>query len=106
MHKFIESDVHNGLTYLKCAIMNALWDIEEGHETKITLGKYVPFSFVIDCAKERGWIVDPNQNWDNINGWECDTWWYLTTPQGQYVMISGSLIDGIKTQISICNDDN
>lgn len=103
MHKFIESDVHNGLTYLKCAIMNALWDIEEGHETEIVLGKYVPFSLLVECAEQRGWVEDESEDWDT-NGWQCDCWYYMKTPKDQCVLFTSCLWKGQETKIEIVNE--
>lgn len=62
MNKFIEYDVHNGILQLKCAIMNALNDIESGNETLINLGEHIPFSLILECVQDLGW----KQLWNKV----------------------------------------
>ena len=101
MNKYIKFDVINGLTYLKCAIMNALADIESGEESKITLGKHVPVSYVIACAKERGWILDEDSL--ETNGWEHDCWINMFF-KDKTIIIEGCLCEGQPTVI-ICDNE-
>lgn len=99
MNKYIESDIEQGLKYLKCAIMNSLAAIEKGEEKEIILGNFIPFSLVVECAEERGWKEDPDMNWDWTNGWEVDCWYYMHTPNKQKVCISSCLWKGQRTKI-------
>lgn len=55
MNKFIPYDIHNGLLQLKCAIMNALNDINSGEEKEIDLGEYIPETLVFHCLVNSGW---------------------------------------------------
>lgn len=100
MNKYIKSDIEQGLQYLKTGIMNALADIESGEEELIVLGDYVPFSLVVECAEERGWKENESQDFDT-NGWECDCWYYMITPNNKKVYIESCLWKGYRTKISI-----
>ena len=100
--KYIESDIHNGLTFLKCAIMNALADIESGERLEIDLGDYVPFSYVVKCAEDRGWKCSNDESLE-IEGFGCDCWYYMITPKRQKVLIKSCLFKGQPTKIIICN---
>lgn len=55
MNKFIPYDIHNGVLQLKCAIMNALNDIDSKEEKEINLGEYIPESLVYHCLVVGGW---------------------------------------------------
>ena len=102
MNKFIKSDIEQGLKYLKVGIMNALADIESGEEEKITLGDYVPFSLVIECAEERGWCPWTDELDDDFdtNGWEVDCWYRMSLPNTETeVVIAGCLWKGQQTEI-------
>lgn len=55
MNKFIPYDIHNGIVQLKCAIMNALNDIDSKEEKEINLGEYIPESLVYHCLVVGGW---------------------------------------------------
>lgn len=94
---FIETDIENGLIQLKCGIMNALAKIENGYPS-IKLGQHVPFGLVVDCAEERGWIENDSKDFDT-NGWECDCWYYMITPDNIHVLIEGSLWKGLETKL-------
>ena len=104
MNKYIKTDIEQGLKYLKAGIMNALADIENGEEDEITLGNNVPFSLVVKCAEERGWKKDEHNDFD-INGWECDCWYYMITPNEKVVMIESCLWKGCSTKLSINYDE-
>lgn len=104
MNKYIKTDIEQGLKYLKTGIMNALVDIESGEEELIVLGDYVPFSLVVKCAEERGWEKNESQGFDT-NGWECDCWYYMITPNGKKVYIESCLWKGCRTKISIDHYD-
>jgi len=99
MNKYIKTDIEQALILLKSAINNALSDIENGVETSIELGKHVPFSYIIECAEQRGWIEDQIKN-----GWECDAWYYMLTPNCKSVCIEGYLFKGLSTKIYIDNN--
>lgn len=99
---FIQTDIANGLILLKCGIMNALAKIEE-NISPIELGQHIPFSLIVDCAEERGWIKDDIRSFDK-NGWECDYWYYMITPNGIHVQIEGCLWRGLDTKLTIINE--
>ena len=106
MNKYIKTDIEQGLKYLKTGIMNALADIESGKEDEIILGDYVPFSLVVHCARQRGWMDDEQQSGDWTNGWEVDCWWYMFTPDGKInVCIESCLWEGQQTTLRV-NHDN
>lgn len=105
MNKYIKTDIVQGLQLLKTGIMNALANIENGDEKEIVLGEYVPFSLVVKCAEERGWKEDEHNDFD-INGWECDCWYYMITPNEKVVMIESCLLKGLDTKISVYNEND
>lgn len=100
MNKFIKTDIEQGLILLKTAIHNALNDIENGIEAEIILGDYVPFSLVVDCAEKRGWKNDDYYDFDT-NGWECDCWYHMVTPNNKSVEIWSCLWKGQETRIRL-----
>lgn len=105
MNKYIKTDIEQGLKYLKAGIMNALADIESGEEDDITLGKHVPFSLVVECAENRGWIADDYNNDDMTNGWQVDCWYYMWTPnKTKYVCIESCLWQGQKTELRVVEE--
>lgn len=106
MNKYIESDIEQGLKYLKVGVMNALADIEFGEENEIRLKGPVALKFIIDCAKERGWKEDPDMDWDWTNGWQVDYFYYMITPNKKRVAIYGSLLEGDKTELRIDDEKN
>lgn len=57
MNKYIKSDIHNGLVYLKCAIMNIFHALETKEINEYVLNS-ISFYYIIKCAKERGWEED------------------------------------------------
>ena len=102
MNKYIKTDIEQGIQYLKVGIMNALADIESG-EKEIILGNHVPFSLVVECAEQRGWKEDKLKDWDT-NGWECDCWYFMITPNNKLVEIWSSLWKGQKTRIRLSDE--
>ena len=107
MNKYIKTDIEQGLKYLKTGIMNALADIESGKEDEIILGDYVPFSLVVHCARQRGWMDDEQQSDDWTNGWEVDCWWYMYTPDGRInVCIESCLWEGQQTTLRVNHDND
>ena len=101
MNKYIKTDIEQGLQYIKTGIMNALSGIESGEEDEIVLDGPIALSFIIKCAEERGWIEDPNMNWDWTNGWEVDYFYYMITPDKKRVGIYGSLLNGVSVRLSV-----
>lgn len=105
MNKYIETDIEQGLKYLKTAIMNTLADIESGEEDEITLKGPIALKLVIDCAEERGWVTDPDMDWDWTNGWQIDYWYWMLTPDEKRIDISGSVLENDGITISVNHDD-
>lgn len=105
MNKYIKTDIEQGLKYLRTGIMNALADIESGNEKEIILGEFVPFSLVVECAKERGWTESYCDYEDMTNGFEHDCWYYMNPPNSKIeVCIESCLWKGQITKIYI--DEN
>lgn len=105
MNKYIKTDIEHGLQYLKTGVMNALADIESNEEDEITLDGPIALQFIIDCAKERGWIEDPDMDWDWTNGWQVDYWYYMITPNQKLIRISGALLEDKKVNLLVYHDD-
>lgn len=106
MNKFIKTDIEQALILLKSAINNALYDVENGTESEIVLGYHVPFSLVVECAKQRGWTDDEKQSDDWTNGWEVDCWWYMYTPDGRKnVCIESCLWLGQPTKLIVNHNE-
>lgn len=104
MNKFIKTDIEQALILLRTAINNALYDIENGIESEIILGDHVPFSLVVECAEKRGWKNDDYYDFDT-NGWECDCWYYMLTPDNKSIEIWGCLWKGQGTRIRVNNEN-
>lgn len=58
MNKFIEYDFHNGITQLKCAIMNVLSALDSMEIDSYIFGPDVSVHTVIKCMYDAGWIED------------------------------------------------
>ncbi len=58
MNKYVESDIHNGTVYFKCAIMNVLKSLLSGDTLSYNCGKYVPYRLFIKCLKEFGFEIE------------------------------------------------
>jgi len=56
MNKFIEYDIHNGITLLKCAIMNILESLDSMELDSYVFGPYISLTIVINCMYDAGWI--------------------------------------------------
>ena len=56
MNKFIKYDIHNGLTLLKCAIMNVLESFEKEEEFYYNFDE-IPLKLLIKCLTERRWEI-------------------------------------------------
>lgn len=105
MNKFIETDIEQALILLRTAINNALYSIENGTESEIILGYHVPFSLVVECAEGRGWVRNTYYDFDT-NGFECDCWYHMITPNNKCVEIWSCLFKGQKTRIRLSNEDD
>ena len=105
MTKYIKTDIEQGLQYLKTGIMNALAALENCEEKDIILGSHVPFSLVVECAENIGWIADDYNNDDMTNGWQVDCWYYIWTPnKARYVCIESCLWQGQKTELRVVEE--
>ena len=94
MNKYIKTDIEQGISFLKVAINNALSDLEEGREKEIRFETSLPLQLIIQCAEERSWEEDM-VDWDWINGWQVDYWYYMKfSNKNIRLMISGSLLEG------------
>ena len=106
MNKYIKSDIEQGLKYLKAGVMNALANIESGEEEEITLDGPIALKFIIDCAKERGWLTDPDMDWDCwINGWEINYWYWMITPNKKRIDICGSVLEDNSVYLTVNHHD-
>ena len=93
MNKYIKSDIQQGLTFFKIAITNALSDLESGREKEIQFETSLPLQLIIQCAEERGWEDDHED--DLTNGWEYDYWYRMKSSDGKkHLNIEGSLLCG------------
>lgn len=99
MNKYIKTDIEQAMILLKIAINNALSDLETGEEKEICFGCALPLQLIIQCAEDRGWEDDHDDDW--TNGWEYDYWYRMISPdEKKYLNISGSLLNG-NTSINI-----
>ena len=100
MDKYIKTDVEQGITFLKVAINNALADIEQGKEKEIRFGAPIPLQLIIQCAEDRGWEDDHEDDW--TNGWELDYAYRMVHPNmiDKCLHVDGSLLCG-NTSMSI-----
>ena len=103
MNKYIKTDIEQGLKYLKVGVMNALADIESGEENEISLGP-IALPLIIECALERGWIEDPDMDWDWTNGWQIDYFYYMIAPFSKKVGIYGSLLESDNVRLVVDNE--
>ena len=91
MDKYIESDLHNGLVYLRCAIMNMIDVLVSNEECKeISYEKYIPFSLVRECFEDLGYEVIRDFE---TNGWDCDCWIYYKK-NNKEIVVQGNLYYG------------
>lgn len=96
MNKYIKTDIEQGITFLKIAINNALYDLEEGYEREIKFEAPIPLQLIIKCAEDRGWKSNPINDW--TNGWSIDYWYRMIHPNRiDYLSIDGSLLEGNTT---------
>lgn len=55
MNKFVEYDIHNGITLLKCAIMNILDALNNMEIDSYNFGPNISINLVIQCMYKSGW---------------------------------------------------
>ena len=55
MNKFIEYDIHNGITQIKCAIMNILNALDKIEIDSYVFGPDISVHTVIKCMYDLGW---------------------------------------------------
>ena len=58
MNKFIEYDIHNGITLLRCAIMNVLNALDSQEINEYNFGEYISYNLIENCLKESNWKLD------------------------------------------------
>lgn len=56
MNKFIEYDIHNGITLIKCAIMNILESLDSMEIDSYVFGSDISLYTVIKCMYDVGWV--------------------------------------------------
>ena len=99
MNKYIKTDIEQGVILFKIAIHNALADLETGREKEIQFETSLPLQLIIQCAEDRGWEDDHEDDW--TNGWEVDYFYRMSHPNREdYLHINGSLLYG-NTNIKI-----
>lgn len=57
MNKFIEYDIHNGITQIKCAIMNVLDALDKMEINSYNFGPYIPLILIEECMGVSGWEI-------------------------------------------------
>lgn len=62
MNKYIESDIHSGVVYLKCALMNIIHGLLNGEGTSYYIGNYISYNLFVDCLKELGFNTKYGSN--------------------------------------------
>jgi len=67
MNKFIEYDIHNGITLLKSAIMNILNALDSKEIDEYNFGEYISYNLIESCLKESNWKLD--YGWTSPSGW-------------------------------------
>ena len=68
MNKFIEYDIHNGLTLLKCAVMNILCSLENREIIKYEFNPYISPLYIKRCMQDSGWENVKDSIWATPNG--------------------------------------
>ena len=58
MNKFIEYDIHNGITQIRCAIMNILDALDKIEIDSYEFGPYISSILIEECMKQLGWKFD------------------------------------------------
>ena len=55
MNKFIEYDIHNGVTQIRCAIMNILTALDSMEIDSYEFSPWISSHLVIKCMTDSGW---------------------------------------------------
>lgn len=58
MNKFIEYDIHNGITLIKCSIMNILDALDKMEIDSYEFGPYISPILIEECMGQLGWEFD------------------------------------------------
>ena len=57
MNKFIEYDIHNGITQIKCGVMNILDALDKMEIDSYNFGPYIPPILIEECMGRLGWEI-------------------------------------------------
>ena len=63
MNKYIDYDIHNGLTVLKCAVMNILYSLDSREITSYIFNPYISSTFIESCMNQCEWTSLENSIW-------------------------------------------
>ena len=91
MNKFIKEDLHNGMRYTWCGVMNVIADLENNKLTEFNFGEFVPYPILRRILEERHWKEEDDMD---TNGWEFDFWITWKSPMDKLYEVSGSFILG------------
>ena len=58
MNKFIEYDIHNGITQIRCAVMNILDALDKMEIDSYEFGPYISPILIEECMGQLGWEFD------------------------------------------------
>lgn len=58
MNKFIEYDIHNGITQIWCAVMNILDALDKMEIDSYNFGPYISPILIEECMGQSGWEID------------------------------------------------
>ena len=58
MNKFIEYDIHNGVTQIWCAVMNILDALDKMEIDSYEFGPYISPVLIEECMGQSGWEID------------------------------------------------
>jgi hypothetical protein len=66
MNRFIEFDIYNGITQLKCAIINILNALDSQEIAEYDFGEYISYNLIRNCMEEDDWKL--NYVWISPSG--------------------------------------
>ena len=58
MNKFIEYDIHNGITQIWCGVMNILDALNKMEIDSYEFGPYISRVLIEECMGQSGWKMD------------------------------------------------
>ncbi len=58
MNKFIEYDIHNGVTQIWCAVMNILDALDKMEIDSYKFSPYISPTLIEECMGQSGWQMD------------------------------------------------